>query len=37
VDLYKAGFQGFLMGEYFMKSEDPGKKCEELINELRVT
>lgn len=25
--LYKSGFKGFLMGEYFMKSDDPGKSA----------
>ncbi|WP_321288267.1 indole-3-glycerol phosphate synthase TrpC [uncultured Sunxiuqinia sp.] len=29
--LRKAGFNGFLMGENFMKTEDPGKACKEFI------
>ena len=28
--LQEAGFQGFLMGEYFMKQEDPARACLEL-------
>lgn len=30
--LKAAGFQGFLIGEYFMKSTNPGKSCSELIS-----
>lgn len=29
--LYYNGFQGFLMGEAFMKNENPGLECEKLI------
>lgn len=28
------GYQGFLIGENFMKTENPGKSCEEFINQL---
>ena len=31
VMLYDYGFRGFLIGEQFMKNEDPGKSCQELI------
>ncbi len=34
VNLYKSGFKGFLMGEYFMKSDNPGKKCRQLIDKI---
>ncbi len=35
VDYLKTyGFKGFLMGETFMKSTDPGKKCREFIQAL---
>lgn len=29
------GFQGFLIGEYFMKEQNPMMKCKEIINQLR--
>lgn len=29
------GFDGFLMGEYFMKNENPGKKFGEFVQEVR--
>lgn len=32
--LKKIGFQGFLIGENFMKTDDPGKACMEFIDEL---
>ncbi len=32
--LRSAGFQGFLIGESFMKSEDPGVACRQLIQQL---
>ena len=32
--LRKAGFQGFLMGEHFMKHPQPAKALEKLIQEL---
>ena len=30
------GFRGFLIGENFMKTENPGKSLEQLINQLKV-
>lgn len=30
--LFLAGFKGFLIGEYFMRSDDPGARCNEFIN-----
>lgn len=30
------GFDGFLMGEYFMKNENPGKKFEEFISTIKI-
>ena len=33
-DLRQAGFNGFLMGERFMKEEDPGKALAEFISAL---
>jgi indole-3-glycerol phosphate synthase len=35
LNLKKAGFDAFLIGEYFMDSKDPGKTCETFINTLR--
>lgn len=32
--LKKEGFDGFLMGEYFMKSENPGEAFDKFINEI---
>ena len=32
--LKEKGFDGFLMGEYFMKNENPGKTFEEIITEI---
>lgn len=34
--LKERGFDGFLMGEYFMKSENPGKKFGEFISNVTV-
>lgn len=31
VDLRRLGFQGFLIGEYFMKSDNPAERCAEFI------
>ena len=31
--LYDYGYKGFLIGEQFMRSHDPGKACEALISE----
>ncbi len=33
--LRKHGFEGFLIGEKFMRAEDPGKELEEFVKELR--
>jgi indole-3-glycerol phosphate synthase len=33
--LRSAGFRGFLIGETFMKTEDPGKACAEFIERLK--
>ena len=35
IKLKQAGFDGFLLGETFMKAEDPGHKASEFINELK--
>ena len=35
-DLQQAGFRGFLMGENFMKTDNPGKALEDFINELKA-
>jgi len=32
--LYDAGFQLFLIGEHFMRSENPGLACSNLINDV---
>lgn len=33
--LKEKGFNGFLIGEYFMRSSNPSEKCHELIQQLR--
>ena len=33
--LKEYGFQGFLIGENFMKTENPGEACQEFINQIR--
>ena len=33
--LKEFGFQGFLIGENFMKEENPGKACQNFINQIR--
>ena len=33
--LHQAGFEGFLMGERFMKENDPGKAAQSFIENLR--
>lgn len=33
-ELKTYGYQGFLIGENFMKTDHPGKSCEEFINQL---
>lgn len=35
ITLKAAGFKGFLMGEYFMKNEDPGSTCMEFVAAVR--
>lgn len=35
IDLGKAGFEGFLMGENFMKHENPDLACQDFIMQLR--
>lgn len=35
--LYSLGYKAFLIGENFMKSEDPGKAAEKFINELKTS
>ena len=32
--LKKAGFNGFLIGEYFMQSAHPGRKCKKFVKEI---
>jgi indole-3-glycerol phosphate synthase len=34
--LEKHGFQGFLIGENFMKTDNPGEACKEFINQLKI-
>ncbi|MBK9257132.1 MAG: indole-3-glycerol phosphate synthase TrpC [Saprospiraceae bacterium] len=34
VELMKVGYQGFLIGENFMKTEDPGLACATFINQI---
>ena len=34
VELKQVGFQGFLIGEYFMKSSNPAKTCRDLIKKV---
>lgn len=34
IDLQQAGYKGFLMGENFMKTNNPGKALEDFINQL---
>ena len=34
-ELKEAGFNGFLIGEYFMQSAHPGRKCARFIDELK--
>jgi indole-3-glycerol phosphate synthase len=36
IQLREAGFRGFLMGENFMKTSDPGAACSEFIQKLRM-
>ncbi|OJJ20114.1 indole-3-glycerol phosphate synthase [marine bacterium AO1-C] len=34
ITLYKAGYKGFLIGETFMKTPDPGAACAQLIQQI---
>lgn len=36
VTLQQAGFQGFLIGEYFMKQENPARAFESFVNSIRT-
>jgi indole-3-glycerol phosphate synthase len=36
-ELMGFGFDGFLIGEHFMMSEDPGKECAEMIRKIKLT
>lgn len=36
ITLRKAGFQGFLMGENFMKHEHPGQACKDFSQKIRI-
>ena len=35
-ELRETGFQGFLMGEIFMKTENPGESLKKFIDNLNV-
>ena len=35
IELREFGYQGFLIGEFFMKQDDPGMACFELIQQLK--
>jgi indole-3-glycerol phosphate synthase len=40
VQLKEVGFEGFLIGEYFMKADEPHKECAdfiERINQMEAT
>ncbi len=34
VELRRVGFEGFLIGEYFMRAERPGQRCREFIQHI---
>lgn len=34
VELRRVGFEGFLIGEYFMRAERPGQRCQEFIQHI---
>ena len=36
INLQEFGYQGFLVGEHFMKTDDPGKSVEEFIYTIRA-
>ena len=35
VDLMEIGYEGFLIGECFMKTQDPGKYCSEFVENIK--
>jgi indole-3-glycerol phosphate synthase len=35
MELKEAGFEGFLIGELFMKEKDPGEACNSFISKLK--
>ncbi|RMF03949.1 MAG: indole-3-glycerol-phosphate synthase TrpC, partial [Bacteroidetes bacterium] len=35
VELKRGGFQGFLIGEYFMRDEQPGERCRQFIQRIQ--
>jgi indole-3-glycerol phosphate synthase len=37
LELKQYGFEGFLIGENFMKTDDPGRSAKEFINQLTMT
>jgi indole-3-glycerol phosphate synthase len=34
VELKRAGYEGFLIGEYFMRAERPGDRCRAFIQQV---
>lgn len=36
IQLREAGYQGFLMGEHFMKHADPGQACSAFIQQIKI-
>jgi len=36
ITLKEAGYQGFLIGETFMKTSDPGKTCRQFIEKIKI-
>jgi indole-3-glycerol phosphate synthase len=37
IKLKQHGFQGFLIGEHFMKTKSPGLTCQEFVSQLNIT
>jgi indole-3-glycerol phosphate synthase len=35
INLKKSGFNGFLIGERFMRDPNPGKACSQFINRVK--